>query len=365
MRRGMGVRTSGWTSAGRFLLLAAAFVLVVAGMREAQSIIVPFLISALAAVVCAPPLFWMRRRGVPAALAVSVVVLGILVLVLLVGAIAGSSVQGFSDAVPTYQARLEQQTAAFVAFLEEHGIPIEQETLLEQFNPGAAIQYASRVIRSLGGLLTNTFMIFLTLVFILLEAMALPERLRHALKAPEATLETLRRIAENVNRYMGIKTLISLGTGVIVWGFLSVLGVDFPVLWGLLAFLFNFVPNIGSIVAAVPAVLLALVQFGPGKALIAAGGYMTINVVIGSVLEPRVMGKGLGVSTLVVFLSLVFWGWVFGPVGMLLSVPLTMLVKIAMDSSEETRWISALLGETEAVPPDAAPSEVPAPEDGE
>lgn len=121
-------------------------------------------------------------------------------------------------------------------------------------------------------------------------------------------------------------------------------GIDYALLWGVLAFLLNFVPNIGSIIAAVPAVLLALIQLGPFSALMTAMGYLIANMVMGNIIEPRYMGKGLGLSTLVVFLSLVFWGWVLGPVGMLLSVPLTMLMKIALESSDETRWLAILMG---------------------
>ena len=137
---------------------------------------------------------------------------------------------------------------------------------------------------------------------------------------------------------------MSLGTGAAVWLWLTILGVDYPVLWGLLAFLLNYVPNIGSIIAAVPAVLLALVQLGPGAAAWAAAGYLAVNVLFGSVLEPRFMGRGVGLSALVVFLSLVFWGWVLGPVGMFLSVPLTITAKIALAASDETRWAAVLLG---------------------
>ncbi len=143
---------------------------------------------------------------------------------------------------------------------------------------------------------------------------------------------------------MVIKTLVSLATGIAIAIWLGVLGVDYAMLWGLLAFLLNYVPNIGSIIAAIPAVLLALVQLGVGSALLAALGFLVVNAAIGNVIEPRFMGRGLGLSTLVVFLSLVFWGWVLGPVGMLLSVPLTMTVKIALESNEDTRWIAILLG---------------------
>ena len=143
---------------------------------------------------------------------------------------------------------------------------------------------------------------------------------------------------------MAIKTLTSLATGIFVGIWLAILGIDYPVLWGLVAFLLNYVPNIGSIIAAIPAVLLSFIQIDMFHALFAALGYVIVNIVIGSVIEPRVMGRGMGLSTLVVFLSLVFWGWVLGPVGMLLSVPLTMILKIALEHNEDTRWIAVLLG---------------------
>jgi predicted PurR-regulated permease PerM len=137
---------------------------------------------------------------------------------------------------------------------------------------------------------------------------------------------------------------MSLATGVMVWLWLTILGVDYPILWGLLAFMFNYVPNIGSIIAAIPAILLTSVQAGYGTAFLTAGGYIVFNVSISNLIEPRFMGSGLGISTLVVFLSLIFWGWVLGPVGMLLSIPLTMTMKIALSCSEETSWISTLIG---------------------
>jgi predicted PurR-regulated permease PerM len=202
-------------------------------------------------------------------------------------------------------------------------------------------------------------LILLTVVFILLEASSFPAKLRASAGDPEATMKGFGKFIGTVQKYMAIKTWISLATGGTIAIWLSVIGVDYPLLWGLLAFLFNYVPNIGSIIAAVPAVLLAFVQLGGGHAAFTALGFLVANIVMGNVVEPRVMGKGLGLSTLVVFLSLVFWGWVLGLVGMLLAVPLTMTVKIALESNEETRHIAVLLGPaTEEV------KEEPAPEQG-
>ncbi|MBT8328529.1 MAG: AI-2E family transporter, partial [Desulfofustis sp.] len=150
-------------------------------------------------------------------------------------------------------------------------------------------------------------------------------------------------------KYLAIKSVTSFFTGALIFVFLKFQGVDFPILWGMIAFLLNFIPNIGSLLAAVPPVLLALIQFGFGQALVTAGAFLAVNTVIGSIIEPRVMGQGVGLSTLVVFLSLIFWGWVLGPVGMLLSVPLTMGIKIALAEYDSTRWIAILLGSNREV----------------
>jgi predicted PurR-regulated permease PerM len=155
-----------------------------------------------------------------------------------------------------------------------------------------------------------------------------------------------------MKRYVVIQTGVSLVTGILIGSWLAILGVDFPVLWGLMAFLLNFIPNLGSIIAAIPAILLTLVQLGMGHAALAAAGYVVISFMIGNVVQPRLMGRGLGLSTLVVFLSLLFWGSLLGLVGMVLSVPITMAFKIAFESNESTRWIAVLLG------PEPSPADV-------
>jgi predicted PurR-regulated permease PerM len=157
----------------------------------------------------------------------------------------------------------------------------------------------------------------------------------------------LREISSKIKSYMVLKALISLFTGIVIWIALSFIGTDYAFLWGVLAFLFNFIPNIGSIIAAVPAVFISLVQLGSMSALLVTLLYVVVNITIGSIIEPKIMGKGLGLSTLVVFLSLLFWGWLLGIVGMLLSIPLTIMAKIIFDSNKNTRWISVLLGSEE------------------
>lgn len=325
-------------------MITAALVIVLAGMKAASAIIVPFLLAAFLAVICAPPLVWMQRRRVPTGLAVLGIVLALVVTMFLFAAFVGTSLNDFLTEAPVYQARLEQQTSALRTWLGEHGFEISGTLFREQFNPGTLMQMVVNMLTSLTGVLTNTFLILLTVVFILLEASGLPFKLRAAMGDPAAPLGPYKEFLESVNRYLAIKTVISLVTGLCVMAWLSILDIDYPVLWGLVAFLLNYIPNIGSLIAAVPPMILGLVQFGFGSVLLVAAGFLVVNTVFGSIVEPRVMGRGLGLSSLVVFVSLVFWGWVLGPVGMLLSVLLTMIVKIALQGREETRWIAILLG---------------------
>ena len=328
----------------RFLLTAAAFVVVVAGMRAANDLLVPFLLAIFIAIIFSPLLFWMKRKGVPNGLAVFSVLVFILGIGLIMAVFVGTSVNGFVRSLPVYQERLAHVTSDFLAWLKGLGLQVSSQAFSEIINPGKAMGMAADTLKGLSSVLTNVLMILLTVVFILFEASGFPGKLRAALSDPEDSLSRFQGFIESLNRYLAMKTLFSLFTGIAVWIWLIILGVDYPILWALLAFLLNYVPNIGSIIAAIPACLLALIQLGPGTALLTAAGYVGINLTFGSFLEPRFMGRSLGLSTLIVFLSLVFWGWVLGPVGMLLSVPLTMIVKIALESRPDTRGIAILLG---------------------
>lgn len=326
------------------LVSLAAFVIVVAGMKLAAPLLVPFLLAVFISILIAAPFNWLQCKGLPAGIALLVVLGVLVVLALLVGSLIGSSVQQFTSTFPVYEARLKEISEEFVNWMHGVGIHASSGLLSSYADPGKVMKMTANIIGSMGNMLTNSFLILVTVVFIMLEAASFPDKWRVARDNAETSLARFSAAATTINQYMGIKMLTSLATGVAVVILLALVGVDYVVLWGVLAFLLNFIPNIGSIIAAVPAVLLALVQLGAPAALVAAGGYLLINTVVGTFLEPRYMGKGLGLSTLVVFLSLIFWGWVLGPVGMLLSVPLTIAIKIALDSQPNTRWMAVMLG---------------------
>ncbi len=220
-----------------------------------------------------------------------------------------------------------------------------KELVMSQFDPGMLISLAASLIGNLGLMLSDTVLVLLTVVFILLEASSFPQKLRTAFQGHENPLGPYVQIINSVRSYLVIKTGISLLTGLLIAVWLWLFEVPYAGLWGMVAFLLNFIPNIGSIIAAIPALLVAWLDLGVLPCAACGVGFLIVNMAIGNILEPRMMGRGMGLSALVVFCSMVFWGWVLGPVGMLLSVPLTMGVRVAMDSFDDTRWIATLLGD--------------------
>ena len=212
---------------------------------------------------------------------------------------------------------------------------------------GAAMSLCKVFLMGLGSVLSNLVLILLTVIFMMCETESMPKRIHVAFSDPDMKMTHIDRFLQSVNSYLGIKMLVSLGTGICIGIWLYFLGIDHFLLWSVLAFMFNFIPNIGSIIAAVPAVLMAFVEYGFTKAGLTGLGFVLVNMVMGNVIEPRFMGRGLGLSTLVVFLSLIFWGWLLGSIGMLLSVTLTMVVKIALESREESKWLAILLSSNE------------------
>ncbi|MFH0754854.1 MAG: AI-2E family transporter, partial [Candidatus Omnitrophota bacterium] len=338
----------------RFLVTAAALVIIITGINQAQSVLVSFLVAVFFAIIGTPPVLWLERKRIPSFVAVLLVVAGMITILLVIGAIVGASINSFYTKLPEYQTRLQDQVTAFHAFLSARGVPGMDKILLGYINPTAVMNLTARLLAGLGAAFSNIVLILLTVTFILLEASSFPVKLRAVLGHPHQVFPEFTKFVGDIERYVVIKTFISLATGILIGGWLSILGVDFPILWGFLAFLLNYVPNVGSTVAGIPAVLLAFIQLGIGRALMATAGYMAINFTLDNVIEVRLMGRKLGLSTLVVFLSLIVWGSLFGPVGMVLCIPLTMTLKFACENNKGTQWIAVLLGPeapTESIPP--------------
>ncbi len=331
---------------GYYFVVMASVVIVLAGIKSASEIIVPFLLSLFLAIILSPSYKFFNKKGLPDFLSLTLIMVLFSVCIGLVVKLIGSSIQEFNANIDFYEQQLSQYFFHLQDISESLGIPLPLNELSGVFNSKQVMLFASSLIKGVGSVFTNGFVVLLTVVFMMLESKHFIDKINFTDKT---TLIHIEKIFKQIKEYMVLKALISLLTGFIVWLALVIVGTDYPFLWALLAFLLNFIPNIGSIIAAVPAVLLTLVQLGSISALVVSVIYIGINVIIGSIIEPKLMGRGLGLSTLVVFLSLLFWGWLLGPVGMLLSIPLTIMAKIILDANEKTKWIAVLLGNGENI----------------
>lgn len=331
----------------KFLIATACLIVILAGLKLAAVIVTPLLLAVFIATLVAAPVGWLVAKRMPAPLAISLTLILLILLVITLGAIVVESAQQLYAKQPEYVAKLNSMLEALEPMLIQLGLPTSLR-LEEIFNAATIWSLASQTLTGVGNLISNSFLILLVFVLILIESAALSKKMRNLLSASDSEESWLDSFATNIHHYIVIKTIHSLATGLLIALGTWLLGVDFPILWGLLAFILNYIPNIGSIIAALPAVLVALVQLGMGTALGVIVLFVAVNVLIGSFVEPRFMGERLGLSTLVVFLSLIFWGYMFGTVGMLLSVPITMTIKIAAEANPNTRWLSDLLGNTVA-----------------
>jgi len=328
-------------SGGYGFLIMASVVIVLAGIKAASAIVVPFLLSLFLAIILAPLFLWLKEKKIPQGIALLLIILFLLTAITTLMMFLGTSIQDFTQNVPSYEIKLRNDFHNLLGFLQSYGIQIPKEDFTALFATNSVMEYIAKTLKSLSGLLTNSLMIIMTIIFMLMEISQFRKKLE---RSNMSSLNSFIAVSDNIKRFILLKSMTSAATGIFIAVSLKIIGLDYAILWGLVAFLLNFIPNIGSIIAAIPAVLMSLIQFDITTTLLVGTIYAITNITIGSIIEPKIMGKGLGLSTLVVFLSLIFWGWLLGPVGMLLSVPLTIMVKIVLDAKEETRWIAVLLG---------------------
>ncbi len=329
------------------LVIMAALVIIVFGISQAQSVLTLLLVSVFLAILGTPAVLWMTRKKVPNALAVLIVIAAMIAVLLLIGALVGASIASFSASLPQYQSRLTEQTTAIKDLLAKYGVTVTDKIFLDYVNPAAVMSLTAGLLAGLSSALSSIVLILLTVLFILLEVPSFDGKLRLTPGDPERFLPRFTEFVDHIQRYVVIKTGISATTGVLVGIWMVIVGVEFPILWGFLAFLLNYVPNLGVVIAAVPAVLFAWIQLGAGHAALVAAGYIGVNFIIGTAVEPKIVGKGIGLSTLVVFLSLIFWGTLFGLIGAVLCIPITMTLKFLLEINEDTKWMGVWLGSGE------------------
>jgi AI-2 transport protein TqsA len=338
----------------RFLFILAMVVIVVAGLRFAQPILIPFFLALFLAILTLPMVVWLQRHRTPRSLAIFLAVLADVAVFSLIILLATQSVNDLQGKIPRYQDRVTTLWTGWIQGLEESEIPgaasVASYLTADVVDPSRVITLAGGTLTRVLAVASNAFLVFIVLIFILGEATVFPAKFRAILGRERGHSSRLTKIVAEVQEYLGIKTFISLATGVILGAWCWVMDLDFPILLGLVAFVLNYVPTVGSVIASGPALLLGLILHGPGHALVVGVGYVVVNMGFGNLIEPNLLGRRLGLSTLVVILSLIFWGWLWGPVGALLAVPLTMVVKIMLENTSDLRWVAVLL---DKVPPDS------------
>jgi predicted PurR-regulated permease PerM len=350
------------------LLVAACLVVVIGGLKLAAGFIIPILLGLFLAVLSLPISHWLQSRRVPLSIAVlATVVVDLLVLGALVFLIV-TIMPDFQASIGKYdiefrrflmvKVTLLQQTLTDTAgplqtwFNQNFGDPAETdppapifdlrraaEQMLSVSSLMSLINWNTSILNVLVSWMTKSFFAFVLMVFILAEADKFSAKAEHmaALRGPNFRL--FRDTTQQMQRYLVIKTLASVVKGVVAGGVCALCGLEFAVVWGLMVFLFNYVPTIGALVSAIPPIILALVKFGAWPAVGLALAFLTIHTAVGNFIEPAVMGRGFGISTTVVILSVVFWGWLWGAAGMFLAIPLTMMFKVMVDGSDDFRWV--------------------------
>jgi AI-2 transport protein TqsA len=328
-------------SFARMLFVLAAAVVVLVGVRLSAPVLNPILFAIVFALLFAPVYGWLQRRlptGV--ALLVSFVVLLIIIVGLFV--LLSASISKFTGQISFYAQQLDEQLADLQGLLDRLGL--SGVDLSEAVNTSALVEAIGAVLSGISGFLSGLFLILMIMIFLLAESSAMMDRLRTSVAHDNPQVARLTVIGQSVALSFGLRAIVNLVTALGITLLLWLLGVDLPLLWGILVFFLSFIPYIGLILAVAPAVVLALAEFGLGRAIVVIVAVVVINVLAENVLSPVLMGRGLDLSPTVVFLSFIFWAWLLGGPGAFLALPLTLFVAIMLGSFPETRWLASLMG---------------------
>ena len=335
----------------KVLLLLASATLVLCGLKLAQDFFIPVSLAFFIAAVSFPITNWLREHKVPRFLSVLITVLVVFAF------LSGIMVVGFllindlaeGDQLEQYGRKMYDVALNAGAKMEEWQFEGAQEEIKKILTAEQIGDFFKQNITSfLGGVLDtlkSSFIVLILLVFMLSEARMFARRFEAIVDAQGPNLQRMLSATRDIQKYLGIKTMVSIATGGLAGLLCWAAEVDFPLLWGIFAFALNYIPAIGSIIAGIPPVILALLIHDVKHAVAVACGYLVINGFLGNFMEPALLGRRFGLSTVVIVISVLFWGFIWGPVGMLLAVPLTMFVKVALDNSYELRWLGVAISQ--------------------
>jgi predicted PurR-regulated permease PerM len=327
----------------RILVTMASLVVIVAGISAAQAILVPFFFAVFVSVISYGIFFRLKRFGLSSFLASVVILVLLVIMIVSLIYMVQTAISQFGSTIGSLQEQFIAVQASVDKILADLGVPILSEIIGDNFDFESAMQFFLSLLSAMGSMLTYALLVLAMVMFILMEAAHFPEKLQEAFKEPGPINEFIQKINQSIEQYFFIKTVLNLLSGLFVGLWAMLFGVEFAILWGLLTFLLNFIPYFGAIIAAIPLVVFALLTAGllPAVAMIIA--FIVLSLVIGNFIEPRYLGRGMDLSILVIFISMLFWGWILGPLGMIFTVPLTVAIKIVLEIDERTHWIAVLL----------------------
>src|SRR5215211_4898609 len=331
----------------RVMLGLAATVVVLVGMRLAAPILNPLLFSPIYA--------WLTRHRIPTPLALVIMLVGLTVLFLGIFLIMGISIARFSGEIASYAGKLNVQVGNVQDLVKSLGL--SNVDIRDAVKPSALAGAIGSVLSGVADFLSNLFLILILVLFFLAEGPAMMNRLHASAGRDRPQVQHLTVFGRNVVRQLGLRAIVNLVTGAGVVVLMFVLGVDYPLMWGILTFFLSFIPWIGLPLAVAPAVVLALAEHGIERALMVIAGVIVINVLAENALSPMLMGRGLSLSPTVLFIGFIFWAWLLGGPGAFLAAPLTIFVVLMLETFPETRWLAAVMGMS---PPDSDP---PVPEE--
>jgi predicted PurR-regulated permease PerM len=325
------------------LLYASALVVIMAGLKMASQVVIILFLSIFAGSILSYAVEWMQRRGVPKVVAFLFILTIFVIFILSITILVLGSAESFIKNLPSYERRLGELLMTGNEFLSRYDIRIDPDILMEGLSVKTFVMFGGKAAGTLGTLLSKTLIVTIGVSFVLFESANFRKKLETIFSTEREFVENFDLFSLTIRKYFAIKSMTSLLTGASITATLLFFDIQYAILWGFLGFMLNFIPVIGSMIAAIPPLLLALLYKDPETFFWMLLIYIAINNLISNVLEPKIMGDGLGLSPAAVFFSLIIWGWILGPAGMFLSVPLTMTIKIALDSGDSTRWIALLM----------------------
>ena len=323
----------------------ASFVVILAGIKMANEVVIILFLAIFISSIFSSLLKVLQKRAIPKLFSYFIVLVIVFLISFMFIYVINISLNDFTSNLPFYEERYNNIVLNIIQFTESFGYEINKDKILETLNFNSFFTFTTNVLGSIGTFLSKFLLVIIGVAFILAEGKAFQMKLKVIFKNNAKKLDRFNLFSYNIQKYFLVKTFTSFLTGFIIAIMLSFFGVDYPILWGVIAMLFNFIPVVGSIIASIPAILLALMNLDLNTTIWVTVLYVVINISISNILEPKLMGKELGLSPLVIFFSLIFWGYILGIVGMFLAVPITMTLKIAFDSNINTQWIGILMSD--------------------